>query len=873
MRASILFILGILFGFNLVQAQPCAGGSGSLPMPSKCFEIVSILVDACDGSNEGQNEMVRMKIGPNPLLLTGFSIPAFGGAGFVNWGTGASNPWRGLANFNATTTNKINTLNASITAAGNCGVLIPLNPNQSVPAGAELLLITSTSFNPAAQSFANLQDTLYVILQVSGNTAGHFANQSASAPNNRTLIINHTSCSDTVSYDKSKLIKQDQTIGAEDGATVNFSYSGTATYANYGCAVPIIPVTLEAGTLNPTYCPGATINLNGSVTGANCFAWQVLNPAHGSFSDSLILNPLFTLASNATGLVQLVLKVKVSCKTYRDTISFTVNPGGGSIYAGPDSSFCNKLSFKPLSVQSGTGTLAWQSTGLGTFDNNTLLRPTYTPNASESGVQWLIVSFTGSCGTLKDSVKIILSNAPNPAFTLGSLTVCQNSNPITLIPAQTGGTFSGIGISGNQVSRANAGNVQIKYLISTEGCADSSFQTLTINALPNAGFTPSQTLLCKDKGFISLNPTTPGGTFINLNSFAISNNQFPKDSVGTFTLRYIVSQSGCTDSSDQTITIEPKPNALISPSNFIICEGSPPITLTPVNSGGTFYGQGISGNQFFPNTTGLNAIMYVLTQGNCTDTGYAAIMVNPKPDASFSVSDTLVCAYSLPVSLTPTISGGIFLGNGVANNQFNYPVEGTWPVEYEVSNANCTDSSIRYIRVIEPPVADFSYTPQQVLAGKPVQFNYTGSGASKFLWRFEPNPASSSNLDYPIYVFGKPGQYTVSLIVFKEICSDTAFQNLVVGGNDTLQVPNVFTPNGDSINDRFEIILENISSYQIQIFNRWGELLFTSQEVNVHWDGKYKQRECPDGVYFYIIEARSNSGREYNLSGTVTLLR
>ena len=180
----------------------------SLTVKSQCFQIESILVDACDGGNEGQNEMVTFKVGNANL-----SAPTL----TVNW---PANTWRGLTQ-NATTASQLASINASITG---CGFL--REPVAGVlKANSRVLLITGTNWNPTAQSFVNLNDTLTVLFQTYnlGNTGGHFANYTVTpTPSNRTLTMTFTTvpgCTDSVTYNRNNLIKQNQAIPAGVNST------------------------------------------------------------------------------------------------------------------------------------------------------------------------------------------------------------------------------------------------------------------------------------------------------------------------------------------------------------------------------------------------------------------------------------------------------------------------------------------------------------------------------------------------------------------------------------------------------------------------------------------------------------------------------
>jgi gliding motility-associated-like protein len=92
-----------------------------------------------------------------------------------------------------------------------------------------------------------------------------------------------------------------------------------------------------------------------------------------------------------------------------------------------------------------------------------------------------------------------------------------------------------------------------------------------------------------------------------------------------------------------------------------------------------------------------------------------------------------------------------------------------------------------------------------------------------------------------------------------------------------LYVPNAFTPNGDGLNDTFACVGEGITEFDLQIFNRWGELIFESNDMKVQWDGSYKNEVAPIGVYVYKIIAKGpgingKSKKQIYENGSVTLV-
>ncbi|MEM6272030.1 MAG: PKD domain-containing protein [Bacteroidota bacterium] len=89
----------------------------------------------------------------------------------------------------------------------------------------------------------------------------------------------------------------------------------------------------------------------------------------------------------------------------------------------------------------------------------------------------------------------------------------------------------------------------------------------------------------------------------------------------------------------------------------------------------------------------------------------------------------------------------------------------------------------------------------------------------------------------------------------------------------TLFAPNAFTPNGDDLNETFELKGVYIADYNLQIFDRWGSLIFESNSLDVQWDGRWRDRPCQEGAYVWVANARGFDGTVIQRRGTVTLLR
>jgi len=329
-----------------------------------CFEIEKILVDACDSHtqatpDEGKNEMVTFRIGNQDLNATNLT---------VSW---PSNSWQGLVQ-DAVTAQLVSDINATITG---CGYL--LEPVGGIlPAGKEVLLITSYNFNPTLHSFANLNDTLIVLVQDANTGAGHFANYNSSG-GNRTLSMSFSTpngCSDVVTYQRDLLVNQLGAYGGnsllKDGAFVSFTAGGIATYDNIGCQLPTGILSIDINGDLSTVCGGETINLEATINGLyNEIIWS---SSEGTFSQNNTATTVMTVSntvsnsfyiyggvvSNCTDTIMDSIQItigsipNVSVQVSNDTIcsgqSVTITASGGSSYTWNNGSTAN-----PLTVTTG----------------------------------------------------------------------------------------------------------------------------------------------------------------------------------------------------------------------------------------------------------------------------------------------------------------------------------------------------------------------------------------------------------------------------------------------------------------------------------------------------------------------------------------
>lgn len=121
------------------------------------------------------------------------------------------------------------------------------------------------------------------------------------------------------------------------------------------------------------------------------------------------------------------------------------------------------------------------------------------------------------------------------------------------------------------------------------------------------------------------------------------------------------------------------------------------------------------------------------------------------------------------------------------------------------------------------------------------------------------------------------GQYEICLIVVENLngCQDTACQTIIVHDLPSLEIPNVFTPNGDDVNDEFFFPANAIQEFNSVVYDRWGKVVFEFNSISDKWTGvNYKNDSpCSDGTYFYTYSGTSTNGKAYIGQGNVQLIR
>ncbi|HCS21022.1 MAG TPA: hypothetical protein DIW47_10770 [Bacteroidetes bacterium] len=190
-------------------------------------------------------------------------------------------------------------------------------------------------------------------------------------------------------------------------------------------------------------------------------------------------------------------------------------------------------------------------------------------------------------------------------------------------------------------------------------------------------------------------------------------------------------------------------------------------------------------------------------------------------------------------------------------------------------------TKVDQIVVIQKPYANFYVTPFVAwMPNTTFTFVNTSLLATSYIWDIEsPDGNDITTTDEnPILDLNVEGEYSIRLIAINDYgCRDTAYrENLVrVNADGVLLVPDAFTPNGDGINDQFRPVFEGVEreNYHFRVYNRWGELIFDTRDIDEAWDGTFQGKMCESEVYVWQVEGIYYGKQHFEQNGRVMLLR
>lgn len=498
-----------------------------------------------------------------------------------------------------------------------------------------------------------------------------------------------------------------------------------------------------------------------------------------------------------------------------------------------------------------------------------------------------------------DSILVKVNALPNASINAAG-PYCIDAPVDKLTPkVNLGGKFSGgvyIDSTGKfNPSKAGIGLAKVIYTFTDNNkCTNIDSIRIRVNTLPDASIQLAGPF-CLSVGNVSIKPkSNPGGTFgggAYIDNLGVFNSYIAGP--GTHKVVYKITDSwGCKNADSINVVVNPLPDArVIRTGPFCDNEGLKQVyPVSPAITGVFYGGPYISKTGVFDPAiakAGLHTIIYKAIDVNlCENVDSIQLRVNGHPIADFTGVPLSGC---VPLTVDFTATPGYTkydwdFGNGKTGQgdilQSKYPNAGSYPISLKVTDINNCVSIVtkpNYITAHPRPQASFNYSPKQInLSLTTVQFtNFTvGSNISKYTWtvdnQFETNQQDFSK------IFHDSGNIKISMIAENQWgCIDSTTQYIFVIDTFIIFIPNAFSPNNDGVNDIFKVGGIGIRYLEMNIYNRWGERLFTQKDDSnsFGWDGIYLDETVPQGAYMYTILARDNINRPYLFKGMVTVLK
>ncbi len=465
---------------------------------------------------------------------------------------------------------------------------------------------------------------------------------------------------------------------------------------------------------------------------------------------------------------------------------------------------------------------------------------------------------------------------------------------------------------------APPGNYQLTLITysSNLGCSDTLQDSITVFPMPVADFSFNNVCLYQTTNFIDLSTVSVGiiaGRLWNFGDGTTPNaNPNPPHTFanpGTYQVSLIVTtDNGCKDTIIKSVVVHPMPDAQFGIINA--CDGSDvqfndlstiPITDT-IQSWTWNFGDGspVVGSQ---NTSHLFADagfdtvqLLVVSNFGCVDSISKISIVNPNPVVNFTTPDTAGCEPLCVdfVNLSSVATGfntasAWNFGDGSASgnlldafhcylNDSLYSPNSFTVTLTVTSDSGCvsTLTKTNYITVYPSPVASFTVQPQATTITDPViSVTNLSTGGNFWTWNFGDQDTSFV-YDPASHTYPDTGSYTITLITSTQYnCADTMFHAIVIEPDFLFYIPNAFTPDGDGINDNFIGKGVFIKEFEMSIFDRWGNLIYHTNDINKPWNGKanHGTEMAQADVYVYKISVTDYNLRKHPYKGIVTLVR
>jgi len=560
--------------------------------------------------------------------------------------------------------------------------------------------------------------------------------------------------------------------------------------------------------------------------------------------------------------------------------------------------FCSKDGAVQLTVTPNIGN--WVSSS---FVSSTGVFNPQTAAIGNNNIQYVIGTPTCFAQQTKQvSVEMYVSSAISQAIP----DMCNTNAPVNLTPfTASQGIWSGSGIVGSMFipNTVGAGSFVLTHSTATSPsglCPNSSTTSVRVYSLQTPTIAKVDTR-CNNGMPIQLDVSPVGGIFGGINTNGVSVKGLFNPALGVIgknIISYSINAGPCIAFAQTTINVEQFISADLAtyPKDYYCIGADQPFNLNSLvkNPGGSWFGPGVVGNMFDPKkaNVGINNIVYSThstpTYTLCPDSKTITVKTVEIPKINLSLDNNKGCAPLKVVFNSNEINGlGAWkFGDGTEDKSLytmhTFTAPGTYTASFSyISLEGCSalTQSTSLIEVLDQPKPDFTMPREVYLSNPEIQTVNKTLNLGRHTYTWTVSDGTTGNPVNLLYIPNKIGRYEITLVVQSvEGCTAAITKIVDVKNEFNVYIPNSFTPaNQDGLNDYFKPVFSdyglNQSCYKMEIYDRWGQWLFSTNEVNKGWDGKVKGEFAKEGAYVYKIRYCSLDGIVNEKMGSVLLLR
>lgn len=540
-----------------------------------------------------------------------------------------------------------------------------------------------------------------------------------------------------------------------------------------------------------------------------------------------------------------------------------------SLDLGPDTLFCQGTSYTLTVPQQTWQTFQW-SNGVTTRDNVVSKAGTYTVVA-QNNINGVVC---------ENSDTITLTQAPKPILraTLSPPATCTSSNGmIVALVSPTGSyTYAWSNSGGvllpdttNQIDSLKIGTYRLRATSNKSCTADSAF-TLVAPTTNSVG--PDRRKCISVGDTLVLSPTDPtlAGSIYKWSTGDSTRSVAVKAS-GTYSVLVRNTLTGCANNETIKATLTPKP-VVSAGQPTSLCAGTLPVQLGGNSpGGGVWSGANIdSTGKIIPLPSLIGTTItatYSVTQNGCANSAARAVAVKPVPTVSAGPDATFCDNARVPIVASGSPGSAFRWNNGTQGSQVQPATSGNYIVTANLDGCERSDT----VKVTVNPAPLISVPSRVALCeGNNESTTITASGSGTLTYAWSPLGQTTSSVSVR-----NAGTYTVR-VTNQFNCTTQAQSQVVDLCEPKVLATSAFTPNDDGRNDTFEIFTEYITDYDLKIYNRWGEVIFSSTSPDQKWDGNYRGEPYPTMDYAFLLSYKSQYFPERPrvvVRGSVLLIR